>query len=248
MYLYNAIIDYHNEPIKPRVGGYTHWIHSIEGDFTFWAQSALKSDLLTDILSFHYLYVYLFTIWFLPIYFILVKDHVMADKASWYPEYSFLMCTANGFAHPESALLFHTMFSVFVAMAVCGVVYVLRSEILAHVKGIDGGDKAPHDKTERDARQQGKAASERIAGIGGGGDVAQLRCDRHRGKRDRKQTRKQQPGVPGNVGGGGRHTPNDTNSTGLSQGRVHPNSSPSWVDTGGAGGRFGSSLWSATSA
>ncbi|MCH1591631.1 MAG: hypothetical protein L7R66_01420 [Candidatus Thalassarchaeaceae archaeon] len=82
MYLYKAIIDYHNEPIKPRVGGYTHWIHSIEGDFTFWAQSALKSDLLTDILSFHYLYVYLFTIWFLPIYFILVKDHVMADKAT----------------------------------------------------------------------------------------------------------------------------------------------------------------------
>ena len=37
---------------------------------------------------------------------------------------------------------------------------------------IDGGDKAPCGKTERDARQQGKAAGERITGIGGGGDVA----------------------------------------------------------------------------
>jgi len=82
MYLYKAMIDHHNEPIKARVGGYTHWIHSIEGDFTIWAQNALRSDLLTDVLSFHYLYVYLFTIWFLPIYFILVRDHVMADKAT----------------------------------------------------------------------------------------------------------------------------------------------------------------------
>ena len=82
MYLYKAGIDHHNEPIKARVGGYTHWIHSIEGDFTIWAQNAFKSDILTDVLSFHYLYVYLFTIWFLPIYFIMVKDHVMADKAT----------------------------------------------------------------------------------------------------------------------------------------------------------------------
>ena len=96
--------------------------------------------------------------------------------------------------------------------------------------------------------QQGKATGERISGVGGGGDVAQLRCDRHRGERDRKQTRKQQPGVPGSVGGGGRHASNDTNSIEPSRGRVHPNSSPSWVDTGGAGGRLGSSLWSTTSA
>ena len=113
---------------------------------------------------------------------------------------------------------------------------------------VDGGDKAPHDKTKRNAHQQGKATGERISGVGGGGDVAQLRCDRHRGERDRKQTRKQQPGVPGSVGGGGRHASNDTNSIEPSRGRVHPNSSPSWIDTGGAGGRLGSSLWSTTSA
>jgi hypothetical protein len=54
--------------------------------------------------------------------------------------------------------------------------------------------------------------------------------------------------VPGSVGGGGRHASNDTNSIEPSRGRVHPNSSPSWIDTGGAGGRLGSSLRSTTSA
>ena len=82
MYLYKFLIDQHNEPMKARVGGYTHWVHGLEGDFTLWAQEAFRSNLLTDILSFHYLFVYLFIIWFSPIYFILVRDHVMADKAA----------------------------------------------------------------------------------------------------------------------------------------------------------------------
>ena len=82
MYLYKFLIDQHNEPIKARVGDYTHWVHELEGDFTLWAQEAFRNDLLTDILSFHYLFVYLFIIWFSPMYFILVRDHVMADKAA----------------------------------------------------------------------------------------------------------------------------------------------------------------------
>ena len=82
MYLYKAVIDHHNEPLKSRVGGYTHWVHQLEGNFTLWAQEAFRNDLLTEVLSFHYLFVYLFIIWFVPIYFILVKDHVMADKAA----------------------------------------------------------------------------------------------------------------------------------------------------------------------
>jgi len=82
MYLYKFMIDQHNEPMKARVGGYTHWVHGIEGDFTLWAQEIFRSGLLTDILSFHYLFVYLFIIWFSPMYFILVRDHVMADKAA----------------------------------------------------------------------------------------------------------------------------------------------------------------------
>ena len=34
MFLYKAVIDHHNEPMKERVGGFTHWIYSIEGDWT----------------------------------------------------------------------------------------------------------------------------------------------------------------------------------------------------------------------
>ena len=82
MYLNKFLIDQHNESMKARVGGYTHWVHGLEGDFTLWAQEAFRSDLLTDVLSFHYLFVYLFIIWFSPMYFILVRDHVMADKAA----------------------------------------------------------------------------------------------------------------------------------------------------------------------
>ena len=82
MYLYKFLIDQHNEPIKPRVGGYTHWLYEFEGELTLWVQEAFRNDLLTDVLSFHYLFVYLFVIWFSPMYFILVRDHKMADKAA----------------------------------------------------------------------------------------------------------------------------------------------------------------------
>jgi len=82
MFLYKAIIDHHNEPMKARVGGYTHWVHSIEGDWTLWVQETFYSDLLTDLLSAHYLFMYLFMIWFSPMYYILSRDEVMADKAA----------------------------------------------------------------------------------------------------------------------------------------------------------------------
>jgi len=66
---------------------------------------------------------------------VMVPINMLTEKASWYPENSFLMMTSNGFAHPESALIFHTMFSVFVSIAIVGIVYLLRSEIAASVKG-----------------------------------------------------------------------------------------------------------------
>ena len=81
MFGFKALIDQHNEAIKPRVGGFTHVVHDIEGDITIWAQEQFKWELLTDVLSFHYLFVYLFIIWFSPIYYILSRDEAMADKA-----------------------------------------------------------------------------------------------------------------------------------------------------------------------
>ncbi|MBF93473.1 MAG: hypothetical protein CMB78_06860 [Euryarchaeota archaeon] len=81
MYAFKAFIDQHNEAIKPRVGGFTHYVQGLEGDATLWVQETFRNDLLTDLLSFHYLFVYLFLIWFSPMYYILSKDEAMADKA-----------------------------------------------------------------------------------------------------------------------------------------------------------------------
>ena len=82
MFLYKAVIDHHNEPMKDRVGGFTHWIYSIEGDWTNHIQEIFLNDSLTNILSGHYLFMYLFMIWFSPMYYILCRDEVMADKAA----------------------------------------------------------------------------------------------------------------------------------------------------------------------
>ena len=82
MFLYKAVIYHHNEPMKERVGGFTHWIYSIEGDWTNHIQEFFLNDTLTNILSGHYLFMYLFMIWFSPMYYILCRDEVMADKAA----------------------------------------------------------------------------------------------------------------------------------------------------------------------
>ena len=82
MFLYKAAIDYHNEPMKDKVGGFTHWIYSIEGDWTNNIQEYFLNDTLTNLLSGHYLFMYLFMIWFSPIYYILCRDEIMADKAA----------------------------------------------------------------------------------------------------------------------------------------------------------------------
>ena len=81
MYGFKAFIDQHNEAIKPRVGGFTHYVHGLEGGFTLWVQETFRNEVLSDVLSFHYLFVYLFLIWFSPMYYILCRDEVMADKA-----------------------------------------------------------------------------------------------------------------------------------------------------------------------
>ena len=82
MFIFKAIIDYHNEPMKARVGGFTHWIYEIEGDWTNHVQEFFLNDNLTNLLSGHYLFMYLFMIWFSPMYYILCRDEIMADKAA----------------------------------------------------------------------------------------------------------------------------------------------------------------------
>ena len=82
MFIFKGVIDHHNEPMKDRVGGFTHWIYAIEGDWTNNLQEFFLNDTLTNLLSGHYLFMYLFMIWFSPMYYILCRDEVMADKAA----------------------------------------------------------------------------------------------------------------------------------------------------------------------
>ena len=123
MFLYKAVIDYHNEPMKDKVGGFTHWIYSIEGDWTNNIQEYFLNDTLTNLLSGHYLFMYLFMIWFSPIYYILCRDEIMADKAALnyfiiyvlsVPLYLFFnVQVTSTYIADMDALLYHDSFTLF---------------------------------------------------------------------------------------------------------------------------------------
>ena len=122
MFIYKAMIDHHNEPMKDRVGGFTHWIYAIEGDWTNNLQEFFLNDTLTNVLSGHYLFMYLFMIWFSPMYYILCRDEVMADKAALnylviyllsVPLYLFFNVEVTSTYLPDmDALLYHDTFTL----------------------------------------------------------------------------------------------------------------------------------------
>ncbi len=122
MFLYKALIDHHNEPMKAKVGGYTHWIYEIEGDWVYSIQDFFLNDILTDLMSAHYLFMYLFMIWFSPMYYILTKDEIMADKAALnyfviyllsVPLYLFFNVEVTSSYLPNvDALLYHDSFTI----------------------------------------------------------------------------------------------------------------------------------------
>ena len=56
---WKAITDKLNEPMKVRTGHWTEWVYGIEGEFTKWFQDVFRSDVITEFLNFHYLFVYL---------------------------------------------------------------------------------------------------------------------------------------------------------------------------------------------
>ena len=82
MFLFKAFTDYHNEPLKVMVGGFTHVVYSIEADLVFHIQERFRNDLVSEILSLHYLFAYLFIIWYPPMHYILSKDPDLADLAA----------------------------------------------------------------------------------------------------------------------------------------------------------------------
>ena len=51
MFVFKAFTDYHNEPLKAMVGGFTHVVYSIEGDLVYHIQGRFRNDLVSEILS-----------------------------------------------------------------------------------------------------------------------------------------------------------------------------------------------------
>jgi hypothetical protein len=79
---WKAITDELNEPIKQRTGHFTDWVYSIEGNLTLHIQQFFANTTLTEILNFHYLFVYLFLIYVTTVYFAYAGDRNMTDKVT----------------------------------------------------------------------------------------------------------------------------------------------------------------------
>ena len=79
---WKAITDALNEPIKNDVGHWTDLIYSIEGEFVKSIQDFFRNDILTDILNFHYLFIYLFLIYVTTVYFAFAGNRDMTDKVT----------------------------------------------------------------------------------------------------------------------------------------------------------------------
>ena len=71
-----------NEPIKPKTGHYTDWIHGFEGEFVLWIQDTFRNAVLTDLLNFHYLFIYLFLIYVTTIYYMYTGERDLTDKVT----------------------------------------------------------------------------------------------------------------------------------------------------------------------
>lgn len=79
---WKEITDALNEPIKNDVGHWTDLIYSIEGEFVKSVQDFFRNDILTDILNFHYLFIYLFLIYVTTVYFAFAGNRDMTDKVT----------------------------------------------------------------------------------------------------------------------------------------------------------------------
>ena len=79
---WKEITDALNEPIKNDVGHWTDLIYSIEGEFVKSFQDFFRNDILTDILNFHYLFIYLFLIYVTTVYFAFAGNRDMTDKVT----------------------------------------------------------------------------------------------------------------------------------------------------------------------
>ena len=79
---WKSMTDELNEPMKTATGHWTEWIYAIEGNATLWIQEVFQNPVLTEILNFHYLFIYLFLIYITTIYFAFVGERDMTDKVT----------------------------------------------------------------------------------------------------------------------------------------------------------------------
>ena len=72
IFIWKKVTDGLNEPIKTSTGHYTDWVHGLEGELVLWVQNTFQNVVFTDILNFHYLFIYLFLIYVTTIYLSLI--------------------------------------------------------------------------------------------------------------------------------------------------------------------------------
>ena len=114
---WKALTDSLNEPIKNRTGNWTEFVYAIEGNLSRTIQQTFENDLLTDILAFHYLFIYLFLIYVTTVFYAFVGERDLTDKVTLnylliyavaVPYYLFFNVEVTSSWIPEmNALLYH---------------------------------------------------------------------------------------------------------------------------------------------
>ena len=82
IFVWKKATDGLNEPIKTSTGHYTDWVHGFEGEAVYWFQNTFENMVLTDILNFHYLFIYLFLIYVTTIYYMYTGESDLTDKVT----------------------------------------------------------------------------------------------------------------------------------------------------------------------
>ena len=82
IFIWKKVTDGLNEPIKTSTGHYTDWVHGFEGELVFWFQNTFQNAMFTDILNFHYLFIYLFLIYVTTIYYMYTGERDLTDKVT----------------------------------------------------------------------------------------------------------------------------------------------------------------------
>ena len=82
IFVWKKVTDSLNDPIKTTTGHYSDWVLGLEGEFVLTIQKTFENGMLTDILNFHYLFIYLFLIYVTTIYYMYTGERDLTDKVT----------------------------------------------------------------------------------------------------------------------------------------------------------------------